>query len=251
MEKKVRALLIQILGFEKYLALVSRIYLRLVKSGLLRDKYPELFFLEKLIQPGYTCVDIGANVGYYSYFLSKYAGENGKVYAVEPVALFAQIFKKNTASSGFNNITLHQTALGASKGNVTMGTPVINGVLRHGLTSVVDSDKTEGMHTYQVPLEVPDELFQNLSRFDFLKCDVEGYEIYLFPHFMKTITHFKPVIQVEISSVENRKILFDLLLPLGYRIARIRNHNLKIFASDVALTDEEGDFYFLPESYKI
>ena len=245
MEKIIRALLIKILGFENYLSTVSYIYLKLVRAGLLKEKYPELFYLKEIVKPGFVCIDIGANVGYYSSFISEFAGPSGHVYAVEPVALFASIFKKNTKRFGIDNITLYQTALGSSNGNVTMGTPIINGVLRHGLTSVVSAEEAKGMHTYEVPLKVPDELFNSLTRLDFMKCDVEGYEVYLFPQFIKTLTKFKPTIQVEISTVENRKQLFDLLLPLGYKIAKLRNNHLTELTPELALNDEVGDFYFV------
>jgi hypothetical protein len=60
MEKVIRSILLKILGFQAYLSWVSDIYIRLIKGGMLKEKYPELFYLQKLIKPGYTCVDIGA-----------------------------------------------------------------------------------------------------------------------------------------------------------------------------------------------
>jgi hypothetical protein len=30
---------------------------------MMKKKYPELFYLNQLIQPGFVCIDIGANVG--------------------------------------------------------------------------------------------------------------------------------------------------------------------------------------------
>ncbi|MBW7845903.1 MAG: FkbM family methyltransferase [Bacteroidia bacterium] len=246
MEKKLRAFLLDILGHQKYLALVSEIYIRLIRNGFLRKKYPELFYLKEIIKPGFVCVDIGANVGYYSVFLSKYAGNEGCVYAVEPVQLFAEIFKKNTQHFGIGNITLYSTALGGENKTIQMGTPVIDGVFRHGLTKVIDSDTSlENMHTYNVEMHVPDELFAHLQRFDFLKCDVEGYEVYLMPHFIKTISKFKPIIQMEISTVDNRKIIFDLFTPLSYRICKLNSNALTPLSIDEALQYEGGDFYFV------
>jgi FkbM family methyltransferase len=244
MEKKLRALLLQALGHEAYLSLVSAVYIRLIRAGLLKRKYPELFFLKELVKPGFVCVDIGANVGYYSVFLSRYAGKQGQVYAVEPVDLFARIFKKNTATFALPNITLHQTALGGENKKIRMGTPVIDGVFRHGLTRVVDQQEEAAMRTYDVDMHVPDELFASLSRFDFLKCDVEGYEVFIMPHFMKTIGRFRPVIQMEISSVPNREQIFSLFTPLGYRICRLQDHTLRTMSEQQALQYEGGDFYF-------
>ena len=97
MEKKLRSLLLQTLGTESYLGLVSSTYIRLIQAGFLKSKYPELFYLKELIMPGFVCVDIGANVGYYSVFLSQYAGKMGAVHAIEPVPIFGNVFLKKKA----------------------------------------------------------------------------------------------------------------------------------------------------------
>jgi FkbM family methyltransferase len=245
MEKLLRATLLQTLGHERYLALVSDVYIRLIRNGFLKKKYPELFHLKELVKPGFVCVDIGANVGYYSVFLSKYAGKDGLVHAVEPVDLFARIFTKNIASFGIGNVTLHHTALGGENKMIRMGTPVIDGVFRHGLTKVIDGRDDADMRTYEVKMQVPDQLFSGLARFDFLKCDVEGYEVFIMPHFMKTIGRFKPLIQMEISSKENREQIFDLFLPLGYKVCRLLNGRLAALDKDEAMNYEAGDFYFV------
>lgn len=245
MEKLLRAALLQSLGHQKYLALVSDVYIRLIRNGFLKKKYPELFHLKQLIKPGFVCVDIGANVGYYSAFLSQYAGKTGHVHAVEPVELFAGIFSKNIANFGCGNVTLHHTALGGENKTIQMGTPVIDGVFRHGLTKVIEGESVTGMTTYDVQMRVPDELFANLQRFDFLKCDVEGYEVHLMPHFIKTIEKFKPIIQMEISTAENRKIIFNLFEPLGYKTYGLQDGALNLLSRTQAMTYESGDFYFM------
>src|SRR4028119_421162 len=88
MMKALRKLLVRTLGFERYIRFVSGVYLRLVRGGWGRQKYPELFFLEQIIQPGFVCLDIGANLGYYSVALSRLAGPEGQVLAVEPIPDF-------------------------------------------------------------------------------------------------------------------------------------------------------------------
>ena len=246
MEKAIRSILLKVLGYQSYLSWISDIYIRLIKGGIMRNKYPELFYLQSLIKPGYTCVDIGANVGYYSVFLSKYAGESGRVYSIEPVPLFANIFLRNTHKHALNNITLYQTALGAENKKITMGTPTINGVFRHGLTKVLSEKNNEdgNMQTYETDLRIPDELFAPIEKIDFIKCDVEGYEIYLFPHFINTLKKHFPIIQIEISGEENRQIMFDILMPLGYQIFKLLNENLVQISDAEAMVYEGGDFYF-------
>ncbi|MDP1726137.1 MAG: FkbM family methyltransferase [Bacteroidota bacterium] len=244
LEKKLRALLLKWLGTESYLGLVSSAYIRLIQAGFLKGKYPELYYLSTLVKPGFVCIDIGANVGYYSVFLSKYAGRDGKVYAVEPVPLFANIFKRNTKKFALDNITLYPYALGDSVKTVTLGTPVLDGVFRHGLTRILDQEETGSSLTYEAHMQIPDDLFSSLPKIDFIKCDVEGYEVHLFPHMIKTLSKFKPLIQIEITAINNRKEILHLLKPIGYQPYGLKNDQLELLDDENALRYEGGDFYF-------
>lgn len=245
MEKKLRALLLKYLGTNRYLSVVSRIYIQLIKVGMMKDKYPELFYLQQLVKPGFVCIDIGANVGYYSTMLSRVVGDKGHVHAVEPVQLFQHIFSKNIRAFHCNNVTLHPVALGGQQSVLTMGTPIIDGVFRHGLTHIIEEgEDTTGMSTYQVDMCKPDDLFSNLSSVDFIKCDVEGYEVFLMPHFSNIIQRFKPTIQIEISTEANRKSIIALLAPFGYKAYRLNKEKLEVMTFEDAYVYEGGDFYF-------
>jgi FkbM family methyltransferase len=244
-EKTIRSILLKLFGLEGYLSIVSDAYLRITNFGFLKNKYPELFFLKKIIKPGFVSIDIGANVGYYSTNISRLSGAKGKVYAIEPVPLFANVFKRNAHKFALNNITLYQTALGAENKKIEMGTPIIDGVFRHGLTHVlnVENDNT-ALETFEAEMKIPDELFTNITQLDFIKCDVEGYEIHLFPHLLNTIQKFKPLIQIEISTDSNRKIINSLLKPIGYKPFGLSNNNLILLSNVECENYTLGDLYF-------
>ncbi|MES2558533.1 MAG: FkbM family methyltransferase [Bacteroidota bacterium] len=245
MEKKLRALLLKMLGTERYLSLVSRIYISMIKGGMMKAKYPELFYLQELIHPGFICIDVGANVGYYSTVLSRLCGAMGHVHAVEPVQLFQSVFNSNMRAFKCNNVTLHPVALGGETSTITMGTPVLDGVFRHGLTHVVEANEdTTGMHTYSVNMRRPDDLFASLQRVDFMKCDVEGYEVFLMPHFTNLIARFKPLIQIEISSADNRESIMQLFAPFGYQPYKLSAGGLVKMTGAEAVGYDNGDFYF-------
>lgn len=245
MEKKLRALLLKSLGTERYLSFVSRIYISMIKRGMMKAKYPELFYLDELVKPGFVCIDIGANVGYYSTMLSRLCGSSGHVHAVEPVQLFQSVFNRNMRVFNCSNVTLHPVALGGETSTITMGTPVIDGVFRHGLTHVVEpGEDTTGMHTYKVNMCRPDDLFAHLERVDFMKCDVEGYEVFLMPHFTNLLAKFKPLIQIEISSADNRENIQKLFATFGYHPYKLQGDALIQMTSNEAVTYEGGDFYF-------
>lgn len=256
--KLIRKILVKILGLKGYLKLVSRVYIWSVSRGFFKSKYPELFFLERIIKPGDTILDIGANLGYYSNFMSKFSGPKGKVYGVEPIPLFAEIWEKNMRHRKENNFKLLNVALGSEeKEKVQMSIPIVNGVVRHGLTKVNDSDEnTDAVAMrFEVPMKKGDDLMTNLNiqQLQFIKCDVEGYEQFVLPSLKNTITTFKPLIQIELSGDENRKNVYDFLTGLGYASYILKsNHLADIQKNDIFSVNQ--DFYFLHpdrlESYR-
>ncbi|HBS85738.1 MAG: hypothetical protein A2W91_13455 [Bacteroidetes bacterium GWF2_38_335] len=244
--KLIRKILYKILGMKLFISLVSRIYLFLVNAGFLKSKYPELFHLEKIVKPGFTSVDIGANVGYYSFFMSKYSGKQGRVYAVEPIPLFAGIWKKNVRRTRIDNLTMLPYALGGENKTVQMGIPERDGVLHHGMTKITSTADEKYLKFFDVEMKIPDELFSQIEKIDFIKCDVEGYEFFVFSNMLKTLEKQRPLIQTELSGKENREKVFDLLVSKGFKPAILKNGAFcSINKEDIF--NYENDFYFLPE----
>ncbi|HBX51886.1 MAG: hypothetical protein A2275_13280 [Bacteroidetes bacterium RIFOXYA12_FULL_35_11] len=245
--KLIRKILIKFLGIEGYIKLASRVYLSMVRHGYLKKQYPELFYLKKIIKPGNTCIDIGANLGYYSTLMSHLAGENGRIYAVEPIPMFYNIWKKNVKRSGHNNLELFPYALGGEQKNVKMGMPERDGLLHHGMTKVVSSANENYQKFFDVEMRMPDVLFANINRLDFVKCDVEGYESEVFSNMKETLKRFKPLVQSELNGNENRMKVINLFESLGYT-PKILNesHELRDITSEEKLTLSQ-DFYFVPE----
>ncbi|SDY76558.1 FkbM family methyltransferase [Hymenobacter psychrophilus] len=250
MVKTIRKLLVRTLGFERYIRLVSRVYLRLVGAGWGRAKYPELFFLEKIVRPGFVCLDIGANLGYYSVALSRLVGPTGRVLAVEPIPDFQAIWHDNVRLSGHQNLTLLPYALGSENTTVQMGTPERAGLLHHGMTKVAASSPTETYaRTYEVPMRVPDELLVDLPRLDFVKCDVEGFESVVFAHMQATLRRCRPLIQTELNGLENRRQVVALLAGLGYKPFVLSPRSELVACSEEQLNSAvTADFYFQPVS---
>jgi FkbM family methyltransferase len=248
MIKAFRKLLVRTLGFERYIRLVSGVYLRLVGAGWGRQKYPELFFLEKIIEPGFVCLDIGANLGYYSVALSRLVGEQGQVLAVEPIPDFQAIWQDNVKRSGIRNLTLLPYALGSENTTVQMGTPERNGLLHHGMTKVAASNPHEHYaRTYEVPMRIPDDLLAHLPRLDFVKCDVEGFEHVVFANMQATLRRFRPLIQTELNGLENRRAVVATLEKLGYKPFVLSARSELVPCSEAQLNSAvTADFYFQP-----
>jgi FkbM family methyltransferase len=242
--KALRRLFASVFGLRGYLQMVSRTYIFLTNCGFLRKQYPELYFIDKLVQPTWTCIDIGANLGYYSNRIGRNL-KGGRLLAVEPVPLFAQIWANNTKGLRCR-MELLQMALGDENKQVTMSIPVRDGVVRHGLTKIDDDSSAQERKalTFTVELRKSEEAFGDLENVHFIKIDVEGYEQHILSSMQALLARNRPVLQVELTGQENRARSLALLHQLGYGTYKLAQGRL------VASAEGEWpllaqDFYFI------
>jgi len=240
--KLIRKIIYKFLGLKTYLYIVSKIYITLIKFGFFKKKYAELHFIKKIIKPGDVCIDIGANLGYYTYFLAKATGKNGKIYAVEPVDIYRNILSYNIKKYR-KNVTILPYALGKENKTILMGMPVINGIVHHGMTKILDNETNTNIEKkFSVQMKIPDEIFDNLNKLNFIKCDVEGYEYYVFSNMIKILTKHKPMVQCELGN--NKINTIQLFETLGYNTYILQNNNLIKQHTDFIL-NYPNDVYFI------
>ncbi len=244
--KLIRRLLVKFIGIKFYLKLVSKTYLKLTNLGFFKSKYPELFFLDKLIQPDWVSIDIGANLGYYSNRILRNTA-SGKLMAVEPIPLFADIWKSNINALKGDKELLN-IALGEENQTVKMSIPIQDGVVRHGLTKVDDGSNVENAAlSFDVSMKRGDEVFGELDRVDFIKIDVEGYEQFVLKSIEKLLAKTKPIIQIELGGEENRRNSYNFLTSNLYSPFKLLNGKLVSF-DQKELTSLAQDLYFVHES---
>ena len=243
----IKQTLYKILGVKNYLIVVSRMFFVSYSLGFLKKNktFDCHYFIKKLIKKGDHVIDIGANLGYYSRLFAKLVGSEGKVYCVEPVSLFRKILKINT--SHYRNTTIIPFALGSEDNRpVVMGVPKSNKYLRHGLTHVLNANEDQPFEfKFTEKMFTPATLFGNLERCDYMKCDVEGYEIHIIPQLEFLLKPFQPIIQIEIEPV-NRKPISDFLESLSYSAFYLKDERLYRVAEN--MEEIEGDFFFIPQN---
>jgi FkbM family methyltransferase len=245
--KLARKILVKLLGLTAYLKFVSRTYIKMIRKGKMEEQYAELYFVSKIVEEGATIVDIGANLGYYSYFMAKNMGAKGRLLAIEPIPLFVDIWKKNVKEFENLDIEMFNCALGSeAKEEVTMSIPIVNGVVRHGLTRIDEGHNGEVIKSFKVPMKVGDELIEaaKVSKIDYIKCDVEGYEQFVIPSLSQTIEKYRPLFQIELGGEENRRNVADFLVKKAYDIFILEGDLLHpIQKNDIFSVNQ--DFYFI------
>lgn len=218
------------------------------KKGMKKDKYPQHYFINTLIKKGDYVIDLGANLGYYTIPFSNAVGENGKVFSVEPVPLFEKILRANTSmANNPKNIQIFNYALGKEEGKIEMGLFVENGVFRHGLTKVLSKEDSPSK-VVKVKMTHPESLFNDLEKLDYIKCDIEGFEIEVLPLFINIIKKFAPTLQVEFGSSESRDTIYEMLKAVDYKMYKLESGKLNTVTQGEIVSD---DVYFVPNSRNI
>lgn len=183
------------------------------------DYEPELAYLEKILSPGMTFIDVGASFGIYSLVASRLVGRSGHVMSFEPTSASFRILEQNIALNGLVNVSVSRLALCHTKGETWLyygGEPGSNSLGRssgHG---------QEGEVVYTGYLD--NVLGQSsVKRVDVIKMDVEGAEELVLVGAKKALTTFKPIIIYEIAPERTAALklsprgAWDFLDQLGYQ----------------------------------
>ena len=137
-----------------------------------------------------VAIDVGAHVGLWSMQLIK---RFERIEAFEPVSVFQACYVENLGFSGSDDgcgdgvVNLHDCALGAAPGRVSMTIPPLDGGLDTGGTHVGGAGDIE-MRT------LDSFWFQDV---DFIKIDCEGYEHHVIEGARATLTRWRPTVIVE------------------------------------------------------
>ena len=216
MKSLIHRILYRTLSLEGYLRAVSRMFFLWQRLGIGRynPATEYVYHLPQLVRPGDTCIDIGANLGYYARTISRLAGADGLLFAVEPVAPIRKVLARNLRRCP--NVEILPCALGAEERDIVMGNDSARktGYLGTGQNFVNDAG-TDTDVTFTARMRRGSELFGNLRRLDFIKCDIEGYELVVMREMRPLLEQFRPTVLIETGG-ENRPEIIRLFTELGY-----------------------------------
>ncbi len=89
------------------------------EQGIWEPFEGELF--RQLLRPGDRCLDIGANIGYFSVLAAECVGEEGEVFSFEPEPANAALLRENIALNGLQDrCYIEELALADSSGEASL-----------------------------------------------------------------------------------------------------------------------------------
>ena len=214
----------------------------------------ETKFLKKIIKPGQTVLDVGANMGWYSIHFSKWVGQSGKIFAFEPVP---EIYEELTSNINLNfcqNIIVFNCALGNQNESVLFNVSDFEG------GSGASSENLKFGKEIKVSKRKLDDVMNehNLDNIDFLKIDIEGGELNMLKGAEKLIEKYKPKLLLEIVDIHCDRFQYlpedvcNFLFNKGYDGFYIGNEHSKKL-NDINIDELEkpnlknlknGNYYF-------
>lgn len=136
------------------------------------EKYETELF-KKIVKPGMTVVDIGANFGYYTLLAAKLVGGQGKVYAFEPELNNFELLLRNIKINEYDNIVPVKKAISDETGQIKLFTDEYNLAAASFSEKNMPVQKSGFEEVDKIRL---DDFFNQGTHIDFMKIDVQGAE---------------------------------------------------------------------------
>ncbi len=188
-------------------------------ANLSTGMHDQLFFLgqyekaisniaSRLINSGDTCIDVGANFGWYTTLMAKLCGRDGSVHSFEPVPQTFRELDANVSLSGYKNITINQNALGDRRDTITIRIPKGEPTGHASIASKSDGKDA----AFECEMLTLDDYFteNGIGTVNFVKVDVEGAEMIFLKGAGRLFTQpIPPVILMEMALNQSKH--FDYL----------------------------------------
>jgi FkbM family methyltransferase len=173
----------------------------------------EIGFVQKLLRPGMTVLDVGAHHGLYTLLMSKKVGELGRVVAFEPSPRELRRLRRHVQLNRCRNVMIEPFALADVDSEADFF--VVDGV-QDWCNSLRPPAVDESTSTVRVEVRRLDDVLEKpgIVDVDFIKLDVEGAELSFLRGAERVLSRGKrPVILAEVQDIRTR--------PWGYAAREI------------------------------
>ena len=156
---------------------------------------------KKLLKPGDTVVDVGANIGYFSLLFAHCVGNTGSVYSFEPVPALASKLEKNVELNHFGQVIVSTIALSDHRGTARFYSGPEDNT---GLSSLREPRQSSG--SFDAELAPFDDLVKDSSAITLVKIDVEGAELQVLRGMERLLRNARPNLLLEVTDTFLREL---------------------------------------------
>lgn len=227
---------------------------------------PELDLLQHALEPGETAIDLGANLGLYTYHLSRRVGRRGTVHAFEPIPFTFAALQKVGMLLRLSNVRMHSLGCGDVAAKVAFSVPIASTGApttgqahfaerrdeRPGREQHVHNEESQRFDCEVVPLV---EVISPSAKISLIKCDIEGAELSALRGAEAILDASHPTIICEINPwfLEGfGQSVADLVAYLGGKGYELLSYERASHLLRPVATREitENNYVFLHENYR-
>lgn len=196
------------------------------------DRY-EIRHILRLLPRDAVIFGVGANIGYYSLTLAHRLGPAATIYSFEPNPPTLARLYRHVEMNGFRNIHIQGVGLGDHEGSARIQE-------RSGNSGMATLREGDGATVTTLDRFVEQN---EITRLDFMKVDIEGYEARMLAGGRKTLATLRPIVQIELNPSALRaagstvREITGALRDSGYELYEVHRDELVPLA---ALPDGEN-----------
>lgn len=131
-------------------------------------------FIQRRVPPSAVFVDVGANVGAYAIPAARLVGLGGRVIAFEAHPRTFRYLERSIAMNGMPQVTALNVALGAEPGQADMAFNEANPGETHVVAGAAQAGRSDRIRVTTLDAAMAE---LGVGRIDYLKIDVEGFEL--------------------------------------------------------------------------
>jgi FkbM family methyltransferase len=159
-----------------------------------------LYFLRDVMRTVYgnrgTFVDVGANTGQHSLFISRFASE---VHAFEPWEPVLERFRRMVEFNHIKNIVIHPVALGDENSRKPFYKPSEDNL---GTGSFINGFSKKNSYAGELEIQIGDDALNKAGAktVALIKMDIEGYEKLALKGLRRSLRKDRPIVEFELST---------------------------------------------------
>ena len=206
----------------------------------------EIKLIRSIVKNGFVVLDIGANIGFYTKIFSELVGANGSVHAFEPETINFTHLQNNLRTNA--NVKLINKAVSDKAGPIKIYLSKMLNV-DHRTYPVDDYSHVMEINAATIDDYLP---LNNISKIDFIKMDIQGFEMSALKGMEKTLKNNPEVkIITELwpygldKAGHSALEVFDFFHSLGFDLYLISQTELQLLTQKMVneLKNHEQSYY--------
>ena len=176
--------------------------------------------LARTVRPGWHCLDVGANHGYYTLIMADGVGQRGRVAPVEPTPRLAELLRQTLDVNGFPDVAVVEKAASRTDGDTLRLVVPAHRSMNARLSEV--AGPTDAV--FDVETVTIDALTRDWPRVDLIKIDVEGAEEHVWHGMQRTIEQnpgLVVILELNVDRYEDPRNFLEAIELAGFTLRYI------------------------------